>query len=802
MADLSLRQDTEIQGDILAGFKKDHMTLLLLQFTDAPAARSWLEKTTPLIATTERVAAFNQEFSEARQANGGDDPAAQKATWLGLSFTYPGLQFLTGQPDLLRAEARAGDTLEAFIQGPGDPSRSIALGDTDDNDPKHWVFGCADKPPVHAVLSIASDTAEGLEGAVKEQKLAATQAGAVIVYEQEGKHLPGKRKGKEHFGFKDGVSEPEIEGFDEPDPSRTEVLDDLPDGPKGRTVHYSAKHPGTRLIPAGEFVVGKPLAPEHDPGTAAKDTVPAWMHNGSFQVVRRLEQDVPGWWAQVEAQLRRLKDLKAVPQDAGRDWFAARLVGRWRDGSPVCKHPDRPGGAAAGSDNDFKYKGDPDDPDGLITPLFSHLRKTNPRAGLNAEGEVAERFMDARRIMRRGAPYGQPFDPISDLPENGPDAERGLLFVCYQSDLVGQFEFIQANWINDPDFPPDRKAKPGPDPLVSGRLTTVNDGRVNWEGTSPAGERQTTALDFRPFVQTRGALYCFTPSLSTLRRLAQGRLTGEQEEQGGQNGQSGQPAVRDLPVDCVLPLPGATGRYWTFQQGTIRQIGLGAAETRRLTTGTVDDRTGVVVTEVGPYASWPALKGVTRLDTVLPVPDAQGTNGKHAYWVFHTVGGSQVYRYVTIDAAEPYDNRVEAEDRPISGWSSFGGDTPVTQVDALLPVPDRRPADDGSYWYWLFHHTPVGQRYRLISISRSGRAYPDRLQRGDRQLAQWRSLEGVTRVDAFLPVPGKDDPAGGQHWYWVFHQDEYRVVMVDHGGNHQDDLLREDRPTAVWCRKP
>ncbi|MFE2409513.1 Dyp-type peroxidase [Kitasatospora sp. NPDC059408] len=791
MPDLSLRQDTEIQGDILAGFKKDHMTLLLLQFSDASAARSWLEKITPRIATTQEVARFNETFSEARQSSGGSDPTALKATWLGLSFTYQGLQFVTGQPELLKAEARTGDTLEAFIQGPADPSRSIALGDTDDNDPKRWLFGCATKPVVHAVLTIASDTPADLDSAVKEQKQAAGQAGAVVVYEQEGKHLAGDKKGKEHFGFKDGVSEPEVEGFDEPDPNRFT-------GEGAETVFYSKKHPGTRIIPAGEFVIGKKLAATHAPETAAAKTVPAWMHNGSFQVVRRLEQDVAGWWAQVDAQLRRLKDLKAVPEDTKRDWFAARLVGRWRNGAPVCKYPDQqPGDPAAGADNDFKYLGDPEDPDGLITPLFSHLRKTNPRAGLVDGVPVDEAFIDARRIMRRGAPYGKPFDPTSDIPEFGPDAQRGLLFVCYQSDLVGQFEFIQANWINDPDFPPGREAKPGPDPLVSGQLATVNDGRVSWEGRSPAGERATTGLDFRPFVQTRGALYCFTPSITTLRRLAQGRLNGELVDDGRQ------PVVaQNLPMDCVLPLPDVDGRYWTFQQGTIRLIGAGGTEVRQLTTGTVDDRTGVVVRNVGPYSSWPALRGVTRIDTILPVFDQQRVDGKCDYWVFHTVGGNQAYRYISIDASEPYASRVVAEDQPVSRWSSFGGTTPVTHVDAFLPVPDMRPAGDGSHWYWVFHNTPVGQRYRLISIGRSGRAYPDRLQRDDRQLGLWRSLEGVTRVDAFLAVPGRDDPSGGQHWYWVFHQDKYRTIMINHGGNHQDDLLREDRPTAVWCRRP
>ncbi|GAA2262842.1 MULTISPECIES: Dyp-type peroxidase [Kitasatospora] len=786
MNDLSLRQDTEIQGDIIAGFKKDYVRLLLLQFGNAMAARSWLERITPKIATTQQVAAFNQEFSKARKSSGGDDPATLKATWLGLSFTYQGLRFLTGQADLLHAEAKTGDTLEAFIQGPADPGRVEALGDTDDSAPGFWVFGDTNHPAVHAVLTVASDTQNGLKAALDEQRLAAGQAGAMIVFEQEGVALPGAKRGKEHFGFKDGVSEPAVAGFDEEDPNR-----------RG----FAKEHPGTRLIPAGEFVVGKPLAPEHDKGTAATATIPSWMHNGSFQVVRRLEQDVAGWWAQVDAQLRRLKDLKAVPEDTKRDWFAARLVGRWRNGAPVCKHPDRqPDDPGAAADNDFDFLHGTDDPDGLTTPLFSHLRKTNPRAGLAAGGTpVDERFIDARRIMRRGAPYGQPFDPTSDLPDNGPDAPRGLMFVCYQADLVGQFEFIQVDWINDADFPPGRENKPGPDPMVSGQLATVNDGRVSYEGTAPSGERQTTTLDFKPFVRTRGALYAFTPSISTLRLLAQGRLTGAVTETGpGVTTQP--PQSQNLPMDAVIPLPDVEGGAWTFQQGAIRVIGTGGTEIRQLTTGDVGDRTALVVKNVGPYPTWPALKGVTQLDTILPVPDEQRVNGKSSYWVFHTVGGQQVYRYVTIADTDPYTPQTAGEDLPLSRWASFGGSSPVTHVDAFLPFPDGQPGSDGTYWYWMFHTTPVGQRHRVISIGRSGQAHPDRLRRDDRKLTAWQSLEGVTRVDAFHPVPGRQN-AGGLHWYWVFHQDQYRVIAITHGGDHTDDVLRDDRPTAVWSRQ-
>ncbi|MBT2477525.1 hypothetical protein [Streptomyces sp. ISL-94] len=52
---LPLRESTEIQGEILAGFKKDHVTLLFLQFGDAAAARGWLGETTPQLATTQQA---------------------------------------------------------------------------------------------------------------------------------------------------------------------------------------------------------------------------------------------------------------------------------------------------------------------------------------------------------------------------------------------------------------------------------------------------------------------------------------------------------------------------------------------------------------------------------------------------------------------------------------------------------------------------------------------------------------------------------------------------------------------------
>ncbi|MEU1891763.1 Dyp-type peroxidase [Streptomyces pristinaespiralis] len=342
------------------------------------------------------------------------------------------------------------------------------------------------------MLTIAADKVEDLRAAIAQERQEASVHKVVIVFEQDGATLTGDRRGKEHFGFKDGVSEPAVQGFDEPDPKR-------PEWKKGS--------PGTRIIPAGEFVIGEQTV------SGTPSGLPEWARNGSFHVVRRLGQDVPSWWAQIGARLKELKNAKAVPPEATAEWLAARLVGRWRSGTPVakCPHADVSFDPDCGNDNDISFA---DDLEGETTPLFSHLRKTNPRDGLalkKGDRPVPEKGgLDGRRIMRRGIPFGLPFDPAGSAG-HGPDAARGLVFVSYQADLVRQFEFIQKDWVIDTKFP-DRDPRVGADPMIG--VTTD----VSFKGQQ---------VRFEQFVRTEGAVYAFTPSLSTLDRLADGKLSDD-----------------------------------------------------------------------------------------------------------------------------------------------------------------------------------------------------------------------------------------------------------------------------------
>ncbi|MET9854287.1 peroxidase [Streptomyces sp. NPDC006450] len=493
---LPLRTDRDSQGDILAGFRKDHACFLFLHFRDAGKARRWLAGLLPSISTTEEVARFNRAFSRARRRSGGIDPDSMATLWTGLSLTHPGLVLFAGKEPF--PAAPAGSSAEAFTQGSA--ARAQQLGDTGTSAPQSWLFGSQEPGRVvHAVLTLAADQPERLAAAVAQHREGAGAAGATVLFLQDGATLPGELRGHEHFGFLDCISQPGVRGFDEPDPAdATGVL--------GK--------PGSRLIPAGEFVVGAERVGKRPTG------LPAWATGGAFQVVRRLAQDVPGWWTQVALRLAELQRAGAAPADAGREWLGARLMGRWPGGMPVAlcpaaeqlpvpgKHPD------AGLD----YS---QDPQGWGMPLFAHIRKGNPRGGLvltPGRPPVAQAELDARRLMRRGIPYGPVYKPELG-EEHGPQAQRGLVFVCHQSDLVGQFELVMRKWVNDPEFPAGRNPRAGCDPVIG------PDSPIAFETPSADGTgSRANTLHFGRFVRTEGSVYAFSPSLPVLRALAKGEL--------------------------------------------------------------------------------------------------------------------------------------------------------------------------------------------------------------------------------------------------------------------------------------
>jgi Dyp-type peroxidase family len=481
-----LVQDATIQGNVLAAFNKDLQTFLLLRFVDGATGRAWLADLIPDIATNAQVAAFNVDFRRKRRA-AGTDPEDLFATWTNISLTGAGLRKLA--PNDVAALGLL-DGVDPGVQVWMDGAAAVteAVGDTEGSAPEHWLFG-ADASQVDAIVCVAADRRADFDDRIATLRELSAEHGVVVVFQQDGETLPGRARGHEHFGFKDGISQPGVRGFDAPNP-------DDPDEVEGK--------PGTDLIEPGEFVLGYVGQGDGRPGRM----VPFWMWDGSFLVFRRLAQNVPGFWTDIQRAAALFDETQTTGDTGIRDaeTLGARLVGRWRNGTPTDDSPlsDVPLLGDPGL-NDFEFESDPE---GVKTPHAAHIRKVYPRKGAESStAAVTEAAAEQRRILRRGIPFGQPFNPTAGHG-NGVDSSRGLVFQCYQASLSDQFIFLQRQWVNDQDF---TDAGDGKDAVI-GQATTV--------ALHP--NNVATKAELHQWVTTEGSIFAFTPSLPTLRALSAG----------------------------------------------------------------------------------------------------------------------------------------------------------------------------------------------------------------------------------------------------------------------------------------
>jgi len=294
---------------------------------------------------------------------------------------------------------------------------------------------------------------------------------------------------REHFGFRDGVAQPRLAlGGRTPDEQRRGVA------------RRSA--PGNTLQP-GEFLFGYPNEYGKFP-----DGVPQELgHDGSFLVFRQIEQDVCGFWQFVRDKAREL-DMSPI-------MLASKMVGRWPNGAPLVRAP-REETAGLEQFDAFGYKDA--DPEGNACPFGAHIRRANPRDAIVAEASESLQITKAHRLIRRGRPYGEPIhdplDPALFLPRldalaAAPPAPRGLHFLCFNTSIRRQFEFVQQTWINSRKFLAHHDSC---DPIAS----PLEGGAFELPG-SPARRRVT---DMRSFVRVRGGAYFFMPGLRGLRRIA------------------------------------------------------------------------------------------------------------------------------------------------------------------------------------------------------------------------------------------------------------------------------------------
>ncbi|MVA98435.1 cytochrome P450 [Nitratireductor sp. CAU 1489] len=384
-----------------------------------------------------------------------------------------------------------------FRHGMADPHQNRVLGDVGDNAPEHWEWGNADEP-VDAVLVLYADTRQRLEknvDALANLSAAAgmeTVASLPLTIERDVRGKP-----IEHFGFRDGISQPVIAGT-----------------PRALRA-AAAQH----RIAAGEFVLGYPdelgrlppspmlgagldargrLSGRDRAASAGED--PQWRdfgRNGSFLVIRQLAQNVGAFEKFCRDTARALGRTEIAGRPAP-EWVGAKMLGRWKDGTSLIGHPEWRAGQEP--DNDFLFASD--DAQGRQCPFGAHIRRSNPRDSLGAKPETQIQISKRHRILRIGRTYAR-------QAKGGKKAEKGMVFMCLNADIERQFAFVQQTWVNNRGF---ESLRGEADPLV---------GNVAGEGcftvAGPEGPLRLKGLS--AFVTLRGGGYFFVPSRRALRYL-------------------------------------------------------------------------------------------------------------------------------------------------------------------------------------------------------------------------------------------------------------------------------------------
>jgi deferrochelatase/peroxidase EfeB len=378
------------------------------------------------------------------------------ARWVTVALSWNGIRAL-GLDDHSLASFP-----EEFRQGMA--ARAGILGLTGANHPEHWRSGLA-SADLHAIaILFARDVPERERCRIEHEKFLAQCAGVEVLSSLDLEAIPPFDYAHEHFGYRDRLSQPAIEGTgEEPIPGS---------GP---------------TLKAGEFFLGYP----DEEGSIAEQPRPETLsRNGSYLAYLMMEEHV-GAFRDFLRQHGETHDEQEL--------VAAKLMGRWRSGAPLVLTPEKDDPKLAGDlqrTNDFDYG--KMDPHGYGCPLGAHIRRMNPR-------DTAAN-MNRRKMIRRGGTYGPA------LPEGAPDdgRERGIAAFVGCGSLVRQFEFAMNVWANDPNFHELGNER---DPIFG-----TQDG--TFDMTIPKRPIRKKITGLPAFTTIRGGAYFFLPGIRALRYLA------------------------------------------------------------------------------------------------------------------------------------------------------------------------------------------------------------------------------------------------------------------------------------------
>ena len=478
---------SEIQSLMFGGlgFKPFGTCLLLSLPADRTEARAWLREVQPRIGFNDGRRRF--EEATITLALGATGLAKLGLPAEGLS-TFP----------------------YAFLEGMVTEPRARMLGDLGENASEHWWWGRAQPDVALLAYGRTQDDVDSLVGSLET---IASRHGATTIHAIPLKETAAGKA--EPFGFADGISQPVIRG----------------------TYKGQRNADPIHLVEAGEFILGYPdnrgnlppgptLPATIDPTNmlplvtaptgfdrSVVETPRDLGFNGSFLVIRQLEQDPEGFEAFCAGEAGRLQGRLPRPYDVTSEFIGAKMIGRWKDGSSLVRHPyqsrtdearktkettratTHPADGAVierpvePPQADFLFG--TEDPEALRCPFGAHVRRANPRESFSPGSDEQIAISNRHRIMRVGRQY-----------EPAPGQKPGLLFMCLNGDIERQFEFVQQSWLMSPSFHGLSCEK---DPLMG----DAEAGQCGF--TVPSREGPVRLNPVPRFVTTRGGGYFFVP---------------------------------------------------------------------------------------------------------------------------------------------------------------------------------------------------------------------------------------------------------------------------------------------------
>jgi Dyp-type peroxidase family len=437
----------DVQGNITPGFRKDAQDFVFVRFPDSRSGRDWLGSVFKMgLSSTRRVGELNSAHREAKIARVKPD----ESTCANVALSFRGFRRLD-TPDLNRFPSEFSADLS---------SRAAQLREQAMDG---WEFGGRNDTEPDALLMLGADSVEALERLRNHYRRAMDECGVSELAACRGETLGG---GRNHLGFKEGISQPD------PDQPTEDGWTPSPDG---------------QIAAPGEFILGQPNA-----SGASTINGPEWARNGSYLVFVKFRQHPDVFERTIEDRVHHLREQGV--DGIGDEQLAAMLVGRRKDGLRL-------------------------DALGDACPLFAHIRKAYPR-------DHPELEPNRHRIIRRGIPYGDSTQSEKDCgllflayQASIRDQFEHILTRWLKNST---FPPPAAAAGFRPTQMPSRLETPGWDPFVGPGIEGGSYVMLHKPGAG-VEHSDFVPLSLREFTEVLGVAYFFSPAIPCVEWLARAR---------------------------------------------------------------------------------------------------------------------------------------------------------------------------------------------------------------------------------------------------------------------------------------